>query len=77
MFCALLGYFLLPFLRLLSRQSVMVRRLSVRKSYSTREENACRNDSSPPRRVLVLRGTEGIHVKNLSLLTVVLFIITG
>ncbi|TNN61818.1 hypothetical protein EYF80_027935 [Liparis tanakae] len=37
-------------------QSLMVRRRSVRKSYSNWEEKASRNDSRPASRVLVLRG---------------------
>lgn len=36
----------------------MVRRLSVRKSYSTLEEKACRNDSRAARRVFALRHEE-------------------
>lgn len=50
---------LLPFLRLRSRQSLMVIRLSVRKSYSCLEEKACRSDSMPASRVLVLQQTTG------------------
>lgn len=44
-----------PFLRHRSRQSLMVRRLSDRKSLSTLEENACCKDSRPARRVLALQ----------------------
>lgn len=47
--------FFLPFLRLLSRQSLTVRRLSVRKSYNTFKEKAWRKDSRPARRVFALK----------------------
>lgn len=49
---------LLPFLRLRSRQSLMVMRLSIRKSYSCLEEKACRSDSRPASRVFVLWWTK-------------------
>lgn len=45
----------LPFLRLRSRQSLMVMRLSVRKSYSCLEEKAWRSDSRPASRVFALK----------------------
>lgn len=47
--------FVLPFLILLSKQSLTVRRLSVRKSYKTLEEKTCRSDSRAARRVFALR----------------------
>lgn len=50
--------FVLPFLILLSKQSLTVRRLSVRKSYKTLEENACRSDSRAARRVFALKQSE-------------------
>lgn len=49
---------LLPFLRLRSRQSLTVMRLSTRKSYSCLEEKARRSDSRAASRVLVLRRTK-------------------